>query len=86
MRRTQIYLTDEQHGKVARLAQDAHASQAEIIRRILDQALGIDDGAATRVAAIDATAGILADAPDWPEWLESVRGRGADARLRDLGL
>jgi hypothetical protein len=51
----------------------------------LDDALGIEEGGAARAAAIDATAGILADAPDWPEWLERVRGAGAGERLKRLG-
>jgi hypothetical protein len=32
---------------------------------------------AERVAAIDETAGILARAPDWPLWLDQVRGNSA---------
>ena len=32
-----------------------------------------------------ATAGILADYPDWPEWQRSVRGRTAAKRLDELG-
>jgi hypothetical protein len=87
MRRTQIYLTDEQSAKIAQLAGDRQASKAEIIRRILDEALGIgeedDDGARS---AIEATAGLCRDYPDWPEWLEAVRGRTADDRLSSLGL
>lgn len=87
MRRTQIYLTDEQSAKIAQLAGDRHASKAEIIRRILDEALGIgdedDDGARS---AIEATAGLCRDYPEWPEWLEAVRGRTADDRLSSLGL
>ena len=86
MRRTQIYLTDEQRTEVARRADDAGVSSAEVIRRILDAALGLDDHADARVAAVDATAGVLAGAPDWPQWLASVRGRGADERLEQLGL
>ena len=86
MRRTQLYLTDEQRERIARQADDAGVSQAEIVRRLLDGALGIDAGAEERVAAIDATAGLLSDAPDWPEWLKRVRGRGTGRRLRDLGL
>jgi len=85
MQRTQIYLTDEQRRRIASLAADASISQAAVIRRILDEALGVDDGARARVAAVDATAGILADAPDWPEWLAAVRGSGADERLSSLG-
>jgi hypothetical protein len=85
MRRTQIYLTDEQRRRIASRADDASISQAAVIRRILDEALGVDDGARARVAAVDATAGILPDAPDWPEWIATVRGGGADERLSSLG-
>ncbi len=86
VRRTQIYLTEEQHARITARADDLGVSKAEVIRRVLDAALGIDDGVAVRVAAIDATAGLLADAPDWPQWLESVRGRSAAERLEELGL
>jgi hypothetical protein len=37
-------------------------------------------------AAILATAGILSEAPEWPEWQRSVRGRTASERLDDLGI
>ncbi|MEX1008933.1 MAG: CopG family transcriptional regulator [Acidimicrobiia bacterium] len=86
MERTQIYLSKEQRRQIARLAKDGGVSQAEVVRRILDRALGFDDGAADRIAAIDATAGLLHDAPDWPEWLEDVRGATAAERLTELGL
>jgi hypothetical protein len=85
MKRTQIYLTSEQRRRISGRARDAGVSQAEVIRRILDDALDIGDDVTERVAAVDATAGILRDAPDWPEWLASVRGQGADKRLRKLG-
>lgn len=86
MQRTQIYLTDEQRRRIALLAKDAGVSQAEVVRRMLDHALGFDDGAHDRVAAIEATAGLLADAPDWPDWLAHVRTRTANERLASLGL
>jgi hypothetical protein len=38
---------------------------------------------ARRVAAIDATAGVLPDDRDWPEWLDDVRGEPADDGLSD---
>jgi hypothetical protein len=84
MRRTQIYVTDEQERRIAARAADAGVAKAEVIRRILDEALGLADGAEARRRAIRATAGLLPDAPDWVEWLEQVRGEGADARLRAL--
>ena len=86
MQRTQIYLSDEQRARIKRLAEADGVAQAVIVRRILDEALGIDDGAADRLAAVDATAGVLREAPDWPEWLEAVRGPAADDRLDRLGL
>ena len=84
MRRTQIYLTDEQRRRIQHRASDAGVSQAEIIRRLLDRGLGIEDSVDEAVAAVRSTAGILESAPDWEAWLAEVRGGGADARLRDL--
>lgn len=86
MHRTQIYLTEEQRNRIAQRAGDAGVSQAEVVRRILDEALGLDDGLDERLAAVDATAGILRGTPDWPEWLSAVRGGNADERLTELGL
>lgn len=85
MERTQIYLTPEQRKHIRSRARDAGISQAEVIRRILDAGLDLGDDPGMRIVAVDATAGILPDAPDWPEWLASVRGEGADRRLRGLG-
>lgn len=86
MRRTQIYLTDEQRRRIARRATDAGTSMAEVVRRILDRALGIARGHDDRLAAVDATAGLFSDYPDWPDWLGAARGRGSAERLRELGL
>ncbi|MEJ7764732.1 MAG: hypothetical protein WKF86_04500 [Acidimicrobiales bacterium] len=84
MRRTQIYITEEQERLIADQASDAGVPKAEVIRRILDAALGLDTGAAERRRAIVVTAGIMPDADDWPEWLAQVRGSGADDRLARL--
>jgi hypothetical protein len=81
-----MYLTDEQRSKLASLARSEGVSEAEVVRRILDHALGMPDADAERLAAVDETAGLLADTPDWPEWLAKVRRQGADPRLRELGL
>jgi hypothetical protein len=81
-----MYLTDGQRSRLAARARAEGVSEAEIIRRILDEALDLAGDREAQVAAIEETAGILADMPDWPEWLAAVRGRGADARLRELGL
>jgi hypothetical protein len=53
---------------------------------MLDRELGILRELHDPVAVVKATAGVMADYPDWPEWLASVRGKGADERLRGLGL
>lgn len=85
MQRTQIYLTDDQRTLIAARASDAGVPKAEVIRRLLDRSLGLDEGEEDRRRAIEATAGILPNAPDWQEWLASVRGgAGADERLRRL--
>lgn len=81
-----MYLTDAQRSSLAARARAEDVSEAALVRRILDDALGLHGGAEERMAAVDETAGLLADAPDWPDWLQSVRGRGADRRLRELGL
>jgi len=86
MRRTQMYLTAAQRNRLSARARIEGVSEGAVIRRILDEALGLDGDEDARTAAVDETAGILANAPDWPEWLSRVRGSGADDRLRELGL
>lgn len=84
MLRTQIYITEEQERRIASRAADAGVSKAQVIRRMLDEGLGVDDGAEERRRAIRATAGALPDADGWESWLARVRGGGADDRLRRL--
>lgn len=84
MQRTQIYITEEQQRRIAARAADAGVSKAQVIRRMLDEGLGVDDGAEERRRAIRATAGTLPDADDWESWLTRVRGGGADERLSRL--
>jgi plasmid stability protein len=81
-----MYLTDEQRKRLKQRATDAGVSEAEVIRSILDESLGIDDGTDDLLAAIEATFGICIDYPDWPEWLREMRGRTANERLKELGL
>ena len=57
-----------------------------MIRQILDAALDTGDAEAEARAGILATARILRDAPDWPTWQRSVRGRSAATRLEEEGL
>lgn len=84
MHRTQIYLTDEQERSIAARARDAGVAKAEVIRRLLDGALGLGSDAEDRRRSILATAGILSDADDWKTWLSSVRGGSATRRLDRL--
>lgn len=85
MRRTQVYITDEQDERIAARAADAGVSKAEVLRRALNLGLGLDDGAQERRRAIEASAGIAADEDDWPQWLDRVRGGSAADRLARLG-
>lgn len=85
MRRTQIYITEEQERQIECRARDAAVPKAEVIRRLLDQGLGLDDGEEARRQAIRASAGTARDEVDWPEWLARVRGGGAAERLSRLG-
>ena len=86
MKRTQIYITEEQDSRLAEIASDQRISKAEAIRRILGTALDRGDAEAEARVVIQSTAGICSDYPDWPEWQRSVRGRTADERLRAAGL
>lgn len=81
MQRTQIYITDEQAREIKRVAHQRSVSMAHVIHAALDTG----DSEAEARALILATAGILPDAPDWPERPRAVRGRPAADRLRDRG-
>jgi hypothetical protein len=86
MKRTQIYITDEQDRLIGERARDLGVSKADVIRRFLDRGLEIGTREDESRALILQTSGVLADYPDWPEWLRAVRGRTSDERLKDLGL
>jgi hypothetical protein len=87
MKRTQIYVTAEQDARIAKRAKELGVSKAEVIRQALEDALGVTGNAETEAKEIlEATSGVLADYPDWEEWLASVRGRTSDERLRALGM
>ncbi len=62
MHRTNIYLTDEQRTALAACAAAEGTSTAELVRRLIDQALaGDSDDRAEDLAAIDASFGALRD-------------------------
>jgi len=85
MKRTQVYLTDEQDRRLGEIARARRSSKAGALRWALDTALDTGDAEAEARALILATAGVCADYPDWPEWQRYVRGRTAVERLGDLG-
>jgi hypothetical protein len=86
MRRTQVYLTDDQARRLAELAWERGHPRAQVIRWALDVALGTGETSTNARAAIRSTAGLLADYPDWPEWQREVRGRTAAGRVGDRRL
>jgi metal-responsive CopG/Arc/MetJ family transcriptional regulator len=79
MRRTNIYLDERQTSALDELARVRGLSRAELIRRILDQAIdaGPTDEVAEQMAAIEASFGVLRDEDDFVM-------RGPDDRSRHL--
>lgn len=85
MKRTQVYLTEEQDRRLAEIAEERGTSRASALRWALDSVLETGDVEEQARAVILATSGVLADYPDWPDWQRSVRGRTAAQRLDGLG-
>jgi Ribbon-helix-helix protein, copG family len=81
MKRTQVYLTEEQDRRLARVATERGTSRAAALRWAIDAALGTGDAEGEARRIILATAGILHDYPAWEEWQRAVRGRTASQRL-----
>ena len=78
MRRTNIYLADEQCSALDELARSTGTSRAEIIRRLIDQAISSDlQDLGADLLAIDESFGALADD-------DALFERGNDARMRYL--
>ena len=76
MQRTNIYLEDRQTAALDRLAAEEGISRAELIRRILDRALGGgDDDRAADLARLDHAFGAVVEV-DLPE-----RGPGRRERM-----
>ena len=59
MKRTQVYLTEEQDRRLARVAVERGTSRAAALRWALDSALGSGDAEGEARRIILATAGIL---------------------------
>lgn len=67
MKRTNIYLDEQQAELLDRLARTEGVSRAEMIRRLLDRSLRNEvDDVASRLAAVDESFGVLAGT-GWPE-------------------
>lgn len=81
MKRTQISITDEQAAQIKQLALSRRTSRAHVIRQILEVALETGNVEAEARAGILATAGILPQAPDWPECQAAVRGSTTSSLL-----
>lgn len=80
MRRTNVYLAEEQCSALDELARSAGTSRAELIRRLIDQAVLSDvHDAEADVAAILETFGALRDE-------EIVFDRGPDGRAEHLEM
>jgi len=78
MRRTNIYLADEQCSTLDDLAGSMGVSRAELIRRLIDQAISSESqDLEGDLAAIQASFGALAGD-------DLVFARGVDARMRHL--
>ncbi len=78
MKRTNIYLDEQQAASLDKLAGQQGVSRAELIRQLLDRALNnTDDNLASDVEAIRSSFGVLADA-------ETPPYRGPDARSEHL--
>ncbi len=84
MQRTNIYLTDEQQDLLRDRARDEGVSKAELIRRLLDEALGLSMAKGDLLAAVEESAGVWADRTD-EEIAEVFHWRTFD-RFGRLGL
>lgn len=76
MKRTNIYLAEGQAAALDRVAQAEGVSRAELIRELIDRAIGGHPGAdlAADLAAIDGSFAVLAGE-------ETTFGRGRDERM-----
>lgn len=79
MRRTNIYLGEEQSAVVEQVARARGVSRAELIRQLIDSGLGATGAADLEadLAAIADSFGVLADSDDF-------LARGPDERSRHL--
>lgn len=85
MRRTQIYLDDEETVLLGRAAARTGASRSELIRRAIRTLYGAQT-AETRLSGLRASAGVWRDrSGTGAEYVENIRG-DLNERLEQLGL
>lgn len=77
MKRTQIYLDDEQDDQLARRAAAEGVTKSTLVRRAIDEYLEEGDDDAVRLArfkaAVDAVAGAAPDLPEGSVYVDRLR-------------
>jgi hypothetical protein len=85
MRRTQIYLEEEQHERLAKWAAEEGTTTSELIRRAIDRWFDNPDSEAARLArfkaAVDRVAGHAPYLPDGATYVQALRR--ADLRRQE---
>ena len=85
MRRTQVYLGDDELELLDRAARATGASRSELIRRAIRRTHGTVSKA-DKLRALEASAGTWSDRPfTGAEYVDAIRG-DLNERLRRLGL
>ncbi|MFI5004780.1 MAG: CopG family transcriptional regulator [Solirubrobacterales bacterium] len=90
MRRTQIYLDEQQATRLDKRAAGEGVTRSTVIRRAVDEYLARDERDAVEWKrrwheAVAKTAGVAPYLPDGATYVEQVRAADAE-RLRELGL
>lgn len=87
MRRTQIYLDEDQDRELCRLARATGATKSELIRRAIERLLRPAENKTRRLKrfrrAVDAAAGRVPGLPEGRVYIESLRRVDAE-RQREL--
>jgi len=87
VKRTQIYLDEEQDRRLADRAAAAGTTKSAVIRKAIDDYLSADGGRATRLErfreAVRAAAGSIPRLPSGKEYVEEIR-RADAARQREI--
>ncbi len=83
MKRTNIYLTEEQDRLIARQARALSVSKAEVVRRLLDTGLGIAEAVDVE-KALESSFGLWADRTQ--QEIDDIRSWRERDRFDRLGL